>query len=515
MVKKKNIHNVMDNIRLRNYRCFEDTGNVSIKPITVLVGANSSGKSSFLKFFALLKQSVPTFVQGIFLWSGPLVDFRDFENTVNTGQKVIEVEFTIDTLPIYSSFRFSDLKVEDVRVHLFIEQVGDGYEDYLKELQLDFGHNTISLLFNSDRTANVCVNAVNSNELNDTLKWGITNSLFPKVEFKSEEGSSRREGEHSYHAYKKISDILKQFVSADSPMARGAFTGARFRNSFNSTLMNKILKRYTNNKIDDTSLEDITNLMMYYNVNILLDSLNLYMLSFAKKMTYVMPLRAITQRYYRYNNYSVDSIDADGANLPMFFNSLSGKTFQEFNERWLLPIFGFMIDLRTSGQGHVELIVKEKGKQERNLVDVGFGYTQALPILAIIWKSIVIDCVHCDESDDYCKTHIVAIEQPELHLHPRFQGMFVDMLDKVVEICHKEGKDVRIIIETHSETIVNRLGAKIMDEESYLKSSDVNVLLFNAQGEGMDKYVVSATYDEDGYLKNWPFGFFSDYVDRN
>lgn len=505
----------MDNIRLKNYRCFEDTGNVSIKPITVLLGANSSGKSSFLKFFALLKQSVPTFVQGIFLWSGPLVDFRDFENTVNHGQKVIEVEFTIDTLPIYSSFRFPDLKVENVRVHLLIEQAEEGYGDYLKELRLEFGTNRVILTFGSDRTACVCVNSVSSNGLNDTLKWGITNSLFPKVEFKSEEGSSRREGEHSYHAYKMISDILKQFVSADSPMARGAFTGARFRNSFDLKLMHKVLKRYTNNKIDDTSLENATNLMMYYNVNVLLDSLNLYMLSFAKKMTYVMPLRAITQRYYRYNNYSVDSIHADGSNLPMFFYSLSRENFQDFNERWLFPIFGFMIDLTSSGQGHVELIVNEKGKPERNLVDVGFGYTQVLPILAIVWKTIVLDCVHSDESDDYCKTHIVAIEQPELHLHPRFQGMFVNMLDKVIEICHKEGKDVRIIIETHSETIVNRLGAKIMDEDSYLKSSDVNVLLFNAQKEGLDKYVVSATYDEDGYLTNWPFGFFSDYVDRD
>lgn len=48
----------MDKIRLQHYRCLEDTGYLSVKPITVLVGANSSGKSSFLKYFALLKQSV-------------------------------------------------------------------------------------------------------------------------------------------------------------------------------------------------------------------------------------------------------------------------------------------------------------------------------------------------------------------------------------------------------------------------------------------------------------------------
>lgn len=58
----------MDNIRIKNYRCFDDTGIIDIKPITVLVGANSSGKSSFLKFLGLIKQSVSVFVRGFFLW---------------------------------------------------------------------------------------------------------------------------------------------------------------------------------------------------------------------------------------------------------------------------------------------------------------------------------------------------------------------------------------------------------------------------------------------------------------
>lgn len=35
----------MDNIRIKNYRCFDDTGAVDIKHITVLVGANSSGNT--------------------------------------------------------------------------------------------------------------------------------------------------------------------------------------------------------------------------------------------------------------------------------------------------------------------------------------------------------------------------------------------------------------------------------------------------------------------------------------
>ena len=124
----------------------------------------------------------------------------------------------------------------------------------------------------------------------------------------------------------------------------------------------------------------------------------------------------------------------------------------------------------------------------------------------------MMDCDAENEKDDFCKTHIIAIEQPELHLHPRFQGMFVDMLDKVIEICHEGNKDVRILIETHSEVIVNRLGVKVMDDHSFMKSSDINVLLFNARHEGFDKDVVSSSYNEDGFLTNWPFGFFSDNV---
>lgn len=56
----------MDTLRLKNFRCFEDTGIIDIKPITFLVGSNSSGKSSFLKFFPLLKQSVNVKRNGVF-----------------------------------------------------------------------------------------------------------------------------------------------------------------------------------------------------------------------------------------------------------------------------------------------------------------------------------------------------------------------------------------------------------------------------------------------------------------
>src|SRR5262249_49786416 len=53
---------------VKNLRCLTDTGLVPIRPITVLVGRNSSGKSTFLRAFPLLRQSVETERKSPILW---------------------------------------------------------------------------------------------------------------------------------------------------------------------------------------------------------------------------------------------------------------------------------------------------------------------------------------------------------------------------------------------------------------------------------------------------------------
>lgn len=43
-------------IRIQNYKSIRDTGNLAIKPINVLIGANGVGKSNFIGFFKFLNQ---------------------------------------------------------------------------------------------------------------------------------------------------------------------------------------------------------------------------------------------------------------------------------------------------------------------------------------------------------------------------------------------------------------------------------------------------------------------------
>lgn len=56
----------MNNIRLINFRNIADSGEIELKPLTILVGKNGSGKSSFLRLFPLLQQSMEVAKRDLF-----------------------------------------------------------------------------------------------------------------------------------------------------------------------------------------------------------------------------------------------------------------------------------------------------------------------------------------------------------------------------------------------------------------------------------------------------------------
>lgn len=225
----------MDNIQIKNYRCFDDTGIIGIKPITVLVGANSSGKSSFLKFFGLIKQSVSEFVRGFFLWQGPLIDFNDFDNVVKDRDKPIEVDFDIKNLPIYTDFKMFRGQVSDVHLHLEIGKDNPEREyDILQKMIISFDGNVFELNFNPDRSAYIVINGIRSIEIGDVIKWGLTNSLFPKIAF-----MSNKEGfddERSFKIFKRMQDVIK---NASIKEERHVFFMPRYRYSFDKSLLKK------------------------------------------------------------------------------------------------------------------------------------------------------------------------------------------------------------------------------------------------------------------------------------
>ncbi|MBK8070549.1 MAG: DUF3696 domain-containing protein [Ramlibacter sp.] len=63
------------------------------------------------------------------------------------------------------------------------------------------------------------------------------------------------------------------------------------------------------------------------------------------------------------------------------------------------------------------------------------------------------------------------------------------------------------MIETHSQHLVNRLGALI--EKGHLDPKDVSIILFEQDPNRADTTKIRVSeFDSEGVLRNWPFGFF-------
>ena len=91
---------MLKKIGLKNVRSFKDLKDLEIKPITVLCGTNSSGKSTILKSLLLWKQTLENLSshEG-FLLNGRYTNLGRQENLLNnnTKNKVIKFSFLVPT----------------------------------------------------------------------------------------------------------------------------------------------------------------------------------------------------------------------------------------------------------------------------------------------------------------------------------------------------------------------------------------------------------------------------------
>ena len=78
---------MIQSIGVHNFRSLYEIDPIEIKPITILLGKNSCGKSSFLRLLPLLKQSVSNNIRGSIAMYGDMVDFGDFNTVLNKKSK--------------------------------------------------------------------------------------------------------------------------------------------------------------------------------------------------------------------------------------------------------------------------------------------------------------------------------------------------------------------------------------------------------------------------------------------
>ncbi len=229
------------------------------------------------------------------------------------------------------------------------------------------------------------------------------------------------------------------------------------------------------------------------------------------RIFYLGPLRAHPEREYRWTGAGRDGVGARGEyaidailaatrgewteNLKKHYKK---KSFQAMLAHWLKTlglIRSFEVKEVASGTGIYEARVgRSRGGPMTSLVDVGFGVSQILPVLTLLYY--------------VPKGSIVLLEQPEIHLHPSVQSGLADVMLAVA--MHR---NVQIVVESHSEHLLRRFLRRVAEESEpnsgqAVRNSDLR--LFFVRSDGSHAILDRLRLNEWGGIENWPDDFFGD-----
>lgn len=495
----------MKRLRLKNFRSLVDTGDVELRPLTVLVGTNSSGKSSFLRFFPLLRQTMESSSRAPLLWCGRLVDFGDFKSAARRHEPSlpIGVEFEIEVPWAGSPLRLS------------LEIQGNEQATWLSACEMK--EDPHQCRFEFDEAGIVTQVRANGHDFSEELRsYVLRRSLRPHI-------IPDLEWAHPYPVEADTQIGPGQKLAADE-LAK--YASRRTKQETLLKYASHLLYMHSNaipealkelpfrplSAINHESVERIQGLAflrtapgVIYNARHSLDA-------FIEGITYLGPFRQDPERYYRHQELSVAQIEPHGENLAMFIRALNDDQVLDLSN-FVKKYLGYGVGVRSVG-AHVEVFIKEESGAEFNLIDMGYGFSQVLPIIAQCWAT----SSGLSFQGRTPLTTMLAMEQPELHLHPAHQAKLADMLAGVLQATADRSQNrgprrsmpsqpTRLIVETHSETLVNRLGELI--EKGSLNTTDISVLLFEKDPATGSTSVRICEFNPDGTLTNWPFGFFS------
>ena len=533
----------MESIRIKNLRSFEDTNEIELNKLNILVGKNASGKSTLLRVFPLLKQTVETKTSEPILWYGNYVDFGDFESAIRRGAETEEIEFTfklkvknahnhyLDSVIPYPTFlrRIKNAKSNDtedsaisitvsiVVTNLYISKMSIHIYDYKIDLHFKFnrGIPLLESIFIDDKRYIIDENE-QCNKLQDTFIPLILRPYLPWGILEDKKTASRYFVGYIFYKYclhimQKITKTRSKptsiynfltSIALDSRLEMYENMKNKATKFPNQHLIYKFFNEKNNPKNDD--LIELTNLIILLHIPNILNCINDVLTDDILNMQYIAPLRAVAERYCRIRGISIKEIDPMGENTPMYLYKLNKdkkREFDRFND-WLTNYFNMSLKI-SKNKGLISInIVDSYTNEEINLLDTGFGYSQIIPILVLLWEHSLEKSKRPKHFNGTCK--LIAIEQPELHLHPAMQSKLINSIVELIEQYEEKGMELKFILETHSETIVNYIGYLIATGK--LSHDSVNVYIFEKKnGKSVIK---KSKYDEDGALINWPMGFF-------
>lgn len=445
---------MITSLRIQNFKCWQDTGLLKLKPLTIFFGTNSSGKSSIGQFLMMLKQTAESSDRKAVFYPGgknSAVQLGSYQEMVYRRDPKNKIKFEYHwVLPAVLEFK------DPVSEKVFC---GD------------------ALRFNAE----VGFDEKNAHALAlDHLKYQLIEGEKSTLTI----GMERNAGMNSDYKVEATDYSLKR------KQGRVWYPGAPVR------------------------FYGFPDEVVAYHQNAgFVQSLNLSHEKLFHSISYLGPLRTKTERLYSWTGNEPESVGITGENTiaallaarnrkigivkPGKINASQAKPFQEIIALKLKEmglIDGFKVCPISEQRQEYEVKVLTKGSRDWvDLPDIGFGISQVLPVL--------VQCFYAPAGS------IILMEQPEIHLHPNAQSALADVMIDVIN-AKENGTDrnIQLIIETHSEHFLRRLQRRIAENgisKDKVSAHFANIVKTPAKLEPLQ-------IDTFGNILNWPENFFGD-----
>ena len=222
------------------------------------------------------------------------------------------------------------------------------------------------------------------------------------------------------------------------------------------------------------------------------------------------PVRSQPKRTY---NPTRATLDPEGDYVPMFLAQLALQAPESWNSlQDRLQDFGAQaglfdeIEVRRLGKvesAPFQIHIRKSGKRRRgpfrNLVDVGYGVSQVLPLITELLR--------------HDGPPLMLLQQPEVHLHPSAAAALGSRFCEVAADSKRKGNARRqIIVETHSDFIIDRVRMAVRNGTSDLQPDDVSILYFKRHEQAVTIHSISV--DRLGNIEGAPAGYRSFFMEE-